>query len=309
MKKIGNFLEPALHLLDIEVAGFSPAIHCEDSGLYSYLDRELVVFKGGHGDEMLLRIELVRDSILPEVIPGDSVMISPSRGLQVLLHHKIDNGELLLLARACQSNENRANDETFLYPLLLNVLLSFYLQHLQAEGRAHICLIHACGAVRDGKALLFAGKSGVGKSTVARLLMENGSFKLLGDDMVIVSRGESGWLAHTSPLGGDIPRPRLSNTSAPLEAIYFLSREDATSWRRLDTATALASLISSVVPAYEINNTALQSINEYDQESLSVLMQEASMLASDVPCFSLSYILDEQPWEHIFQADKDRGSR
>lgn len=297
-----------MYPLYIEVAGFSPAIHCEDSGLYSYLDRELATFKGGHGDDTVLRVELVRDSILPEVIPDDSVMITPTRGLQVLLQHKIDNGEFLLQARACQSNEYRANDEDFLHPLLLNMLLSFYVQHLQAEGRAHICLIHSCAAVRDGKALLFAGKSGVGKSTVARLLMDDGSYELLGDDMIPVTRGESGWLAHASPLGGDIPRPRLLNTSAPLEAIYFLSREDKTSWHRLDTAQAFASLMSSVVPAYEVKNTALQSINEYDHESLSVLMQEASMLASDVPCFSLSYLLDEQPWEDIFQVDIDRGS-
>lgn len=292
--------------LYIEVAGFPPAIHCEDSGLLSYLEGELSAFRGGHGDDMPLRIELVRDAIIPEVIPGDSVMITPTRGLQVLLRREIANGELLLHASARQSSEDPAADDDFLHPLLLNVLLSFYIQHLQAEGRAHICLVHACGAVRDGKAILFAGRSGVGKSTAARLLMDDGSFALLGDDMIPLTRGESGWLAHASPLGGDIPRSALANISAPLEAIYILSREDESGSRRLDTAQTLAALMSSVVPAYEVRNTVLQSINEYDHASLSVLMQEASMLASDVPCFSLSYQLDERPWNDIFQTDKQR---
>ncbi len=297
-----------MYSLYIEVAGFFPAIHCEDRGLYSYLDRELAAFKGGHGDDTLLRVEFVRDSSLPEVIPEDSVVISPTRGLKVLLHHKLNDGELLLQARACQSSEYKINDDAVLYPMLLNTLLSFYLQQLKAQGRAHVCLIHACGAVRDGHALLFAGKSGVGKSTAARLLLEDGSFALLGDDMVPLSRDESGWLAHASPLGGDIPRSRLSNSSTPLEAIYFLSREDETGWHRLDTALALASLMSSVVPANEIKNSALQSINEYDHESLTILMREASILASEVPCYSLAYVLDEPPWEQIFQIDKDEGS-
>lgn len=294
--------------LNIEVAGFSPAIQCENSGLYSYLDRELVAFKGGHGDDILLRVELVRDSFLPKIMPADSVVITPTQGLQVMLQHKIGNGELLLQARTFQGSEYDLDDHAFLYPMLLNSLLSFYLRHLKADGRAHVCLIHACGVVRDGRAFLVAGKSGVGKSTTARLLLKDGSFALLGDDMVLVSHGESGWLAHSSPFGGDIPRQELTNISAHLQAIYFLSQGDETNWHRLDTVQTLTSLIGSVVPAYEIRFSALQSINEYDRESLGRLMDDASMLASEVPCFALTYLLGEPPWEQIFRTGKDRES-
>ncbi len=297
-----------MHPLYIEVAGFSPAIHCEDSGLFSYLDRELSVFKGGHGEDLRLRVELVRDAYLPDDIPDGYKLVSPTPGLRVLLLPEIHNGEMLLKARACQDKACTMDDCDFLYPMLLNAILSFYLQHLKVQGRAHICLIHACGAVRDGRAILFTGRSGAGKSTAARLLEENGSFKLLGDDMVIISRSREGWSVHASPLGGDMPRIELSNISAPLEALYILNRENEPGWERLDVASALASLLSSVVPAHEIRHTAIQTIEEYDHESLSILMQEASMLASEVPCFTLSYLLEEPPWEEIFQAVKDRGS-
>lgn len=105
--------------LDIEMAGFSPAIHCEDRGLFSYLERELSVFRGGHGDDMPLRIELVRDSSLPEVIPEDSVIVSPGRDLKFFLKHKADNGELLLQARAFLGSEYDLDDDAVLYPMLL----------------------------------------------------------------------------------------------------------------------------------------------------------------------------------------------
>jgi hypothetical protein len=290
----------------LEIAGYSVAIDSSDKSLSSYLERELVAFKGGHGEDVMLRIELVRDSVLPEKIPGNAKITSPTRGLQVMLQHEIANGELLLKARACKSSDYQIDDDAMLHPLLLSTLFFFLLQHLKATGHAHICLIHACAAIKDGQAIAFAGKSGVGKSTAARLLMKDGSFELLGDDMVPVSRSESGWVVHASPLGGDIPRPMLSNTSAPLRAIYFLAQEEESGWHGLGSTQALASLISSVVPAQEIKYSERQTIGEYDHESLSALMQDASMLASDVPCFSLSYLLDEQPWERIFQDNRDK---
>lgn len=292
--------------LHIEVAGFSLAIYCEDGGLYSYMEKELAAFRGGRGKDMVLRVDLVRESELPGTISDLYALVSPVRGLQVLLHHEAEKGELLLKAIACQTSEYDLDDEVILYPMLLNTLLSSFLQCLKAESRAHMCLIHACAVVRDERALVFAGASGAGKSTAAKLLAEDGSYALLGDDMVPVARTDSGWRAYASPLGGDIPRDEISNISAPLQAIYFLSQEGEAGWHRQDMAQALASLMSSVVPANEIRNSANQSIDEYDRESLGDLMDDASLLAVEVPCFSLAYQLDEPLWDQIFQAEKDK---
>jgi hypothetical protein len=290
----------------LEVAGFSPAIQCKDGGLYSYMEREMATFRGGHGEDMLLRIDLFRDSVLPAIVPDEYTPVSTPPGLQVLMRKETNEGELLLRVITCQSSEFDFDDDVILFPMLMNLLLSAYLQHINAEDRAHLCLMHACGAIRDGRALLFAGASGAGKSTAAKLLLEDGSFAMLGDDMVPLSRDDSGWRAFGSPLGGDIPREEISNVSAPVQAIYFLSQNLEAGLHRLDTTQALSLLMSSVIPAHEIRNTTNQSIDEYDQESLGVLMDECSLLASEVPCFSLAYKLDEPPWEQIFQSEKTR---
>ncbi|MBI5869896.1 MAG: hypothetical protein HZB44_02900 [Actinobacteria bacterium] len=51
--------------------------------------------------------------------------------------------------------------------------------------------IHAAGLRRNGKGILFPGKSGCGKSTMTLHLMRHG-YKLLGDDTVFVRRTEKG---------------------------------------------------------------------------------------------------------------------
>jgi hypothetical protein len=270
------------------------------------MESELSAFRGGSGKDMVLRMDLVRDSVLPETIPEEYKHISPFRGLHVLFRQENNEGELLLRVIACQSAECSVDDRSALYPMLLNILLNAFLQRLKTENRAHICLMHASAAIRAGRAVLFSGTSGAGKSTAAKLLLEDGSFALLGDDMVLLSRDETGWRAYASPLGGDIPRDQLTNASAPVQAIYFLSQNGQAGWQRMDVAQALTRLIVSVVPAQEIRNSADKPIDEYDRGSLEAIMDDAALLAADVPCFSLAYQLEEPPWEQIFQGEMER---
>jgi len=48
--------------------------------------------------------------------------------------------------------------------------------------------VHSCGIVRNGRAFLLSGRSGVGKSTLAMRLLDRGA-TLLGDNWIIVNRG------------------------------------------------------------------------------------------------------------------------
>ncbi len=50
--------------------------------------------------------------------------------------------------------------------------------------------IHCCGVVNDQGAYLLSGRSGVGKSTLAMRLLNDG-YQLLGDNWVLVSKGEA----------------------------------------------------------------------------------------------------------------------
>jgi hypothetical protein len=95
---------------------------------------------------------------------------------------------------------------------LLRILLTWLL--LPRAG----FLLHAATVVRDGRAYLFTGKSGVGKSTVASLAPEG---SVLTDELSLVRREDGVWRAYGTPFWGEF-RAGDSNTSAPIAGIFRL---------------------------------------------------------------------------------------
>jgi len=82
------------------------------------------------------------------------------------------------------------------------------------------CYFHASGIIVNQQGLLFVGHSGAGKSTIAKMLMNDG--ELLCDDRIIVRRWQEGFKIHGTWSHGEIPI--VSNASAPLRAILLLEQ-------------------------------------------------------------------------------------
>jgi len=86
-------------------------------------------------------------------------------------------------------------------------------------------LLHASAVILDGKAFVFAGKSGAGKSTTVELLRRAGCFRqteVLCDDRIIVRRLDGHWQVHGTWSHGSIPD--VSPASAPLGGIFLLEQ-------------------------------------------------------------------------------------
>lgn len=66
----------------------------------------------------------------------------------------------------------------------------------------HRFLLHAALCEKEGKAILFIGESGAGKSTQARLWQEHRSFSVLNGDRAVLEQTPDGFLAHGSPWAG-----------------------------------------------------------------------------------------------------------
>jgi hypothetical protein len=86
-------------------------------------------------------------------------------------------------------------------------------------------LVHAASAIRAGRAYLFAGVSGAGKTTMSRLAPPDAL--VLTDEISYVRRVASGeYRAFGTPFAGELARVG-ANASASLEALYLLQKGPA----------------------------------------------------------------------------------
>jgi hypothetical protein len=82
-------------------------------------------------------------------------------------------------------------------------------------------LLHASSVVLDGRAFLFTGPSGAGKTTIARLAPAGAV--LLTDEISCVRRTTDGWMAYGTPFAGELGTSG-DRVSAPIAAMYRLEQ-------------------------------------------------------------------------------------
>jgi len=101
--------------------------------------------------------------------------------------------------------------------------------------------LHASGMIINGAGLIFTGKSGAGKSTIATLLKDEG--ELLCDEFMIIREWKDGFRIHGTWSHGDIPD--VSNSEAPMKALLFLEKSNH---NRLEKLTETKKIISRLIP-------------------------------------------------------------
>src|SRR5205814_4144708 len=80
-------------------------------------------------------------------------------------------------------------------------------------------LLHAASAARNGKAFLFFGPSGAGKTTMARTAPADAI--LLTDEISYVRRVDDTYIAYGTPFAGELAKLG-ENVSAPIAGLYHL---------------------------------------------------------------------------------------
>jgi len=104
-------------------------------------------------------------------------------------------------------------------------------------------LLHAATVVRNGRAHIFTGQSGAGKSTVASLAPEG---SVLTDELSLIRREEGIWRAYGTPFWGEF-RAGDSNTSAPVAGIFWLVQAGRNRLTPLRTVEFLKVLMTNVL--------------------------------------------------------------
>jgi hypothetical protein len=100
------------------------------------------------------------------------------------------------------------------------VLRSLYATILPRLGGL---LIHGCGLRHAEVGVVFPGRSGAGKTTLARKAPD--ADDVLSDEIVAVRRDDDGgWRVHGTPFWGDFARGGISMRSWPLRTLAFLAQ-------------------------------------------------------------------------------------
>jgi len=145
-------------------------------------------------------------------------------------------------------------------------------------------LLHAATVVRGGRAYVFFGPSGAGKTTVTRLSARD---IVLSDDMTLVLPGAGGFEAVGIPFGMAHHHVPDTSDAFPIAGLHRLVQSPAVERTPLRGAAALAEL-----------TTCLPYVCE-DREEASRSLDIAGRLLSDVPAWRLLFRKDDSFWNVI----------
>ena len=145
-------------------------------------------------------------------------------------------------------------------------------------------LLHSASAIRNGKAFLFAGVSGAGKTTISRLAPPDAT--LLTDEISYVRKQDDGYVAFGTPFTGELAKLG-ENTSAPLAALYLLAQGPQNRIDPVLMADAGRELLANML------------FFAQDQEMVHWAFQAACDFVHQVPVYRLTFVPDARVWELI----------
>ena len=145
-------------------------------------------------------------------------------------------------------------------------------------------LMHAASAIRNGKAFLFAGASGAGKTTIARCAPSDAH--LLSDEISYVRSDHGSYYAYGTPFAGELARAG-ENLHAPLAAIYLLAQGPENRIDDVRPTDAARALLANILFFAE------------DRELVQAVFRSALDCAERVPVRRLTFVPDASVWELI----------
>ena len=147
-------------------------------------------------------------------------------------------------------------------------------------------LLHSSVVHYGGKAILFSGASGAGKSTQARLWQQHLGAKIVNGDRTLIRRQSDGFYGGGSPWAGT--SGIYCPDSAPIAGICLVEQAQENSLQQLGRA-AFIPLFSQTV------------VNSWDEEFMSRITALFAVLMAQVPVFRLRCRPDEGSVQLVHQ--------
>jgi hypothetical protein len=276
-----------LHLT-IEIGGMPIRVNTTDADFLGMLQNRYAGFVGSsEGAAVEFDIDLFT--------PG---FVDPDADLRVTQHAgkwTLERGDFRAVwepARGTGTIRQSAN------PYSIDAVLRIV--HTLVLAREGGFLMHAASAIRNGKAFLFAGVSGAGKTTISRLAPPDAT--LLTDEISYVRKDirkdvredarddarkqDHGYVAYGTPFTGELAKLG-ENVSAPISALYLLAKGPENRIDPVASGEAARELLANVLFFAE------------DQELVQQTFHAACEFVSRVPVSRLAFVPDARVWEMI----------
>jgi len=145
-------------------------------------------------------------------------------------------------------------------------------------------LLHSSSVIRNGRAFLFSGVSGAGKTTISRLAP--GDATLLTDEISYVRPDGSAFRAFGTPFAGELAKPG-ENVSAPIAELFLLAKGPDNHVEDVHPANAARALLRNVLFFAD------------DSRLTTALLNTACDFVSRVPVRRLTFYPDHRVWDLI----------
>jgi hypothetical protein len=269
----------------IEIGGMAIALHTQDFAFRQLLENRYAGFikpSPNPPPQFEFDIDLFDNDLLDIDLFEPSETTQADEDVQVRLQ-----GDQWLLQRGdfrarWDSRASRGHIRQSRNPYAIDSVLRIV--HTLILAKQGGFLVHAASAIRGGRAFLFAGVSGAGKTTISRLAPSDAT--LLTDEISYVRRERDEYLACGTPFAGELARVG-ENLSAPLHALFLLEK-------------GLENRIEPVA-ATEAIRLLLRNILFFadDTELVNLVFQSACEFVQRVPVRQLIFVPDERVWEMI----------
>ena len=145
-------------------------------------------------------------------------------------------------------------------------------------------LVHAASAVRNGRAFLFAGVSGAGKTTLTRLAPADA--RILTDEISYVVKEPQGYRAYGTPFAGEFARVGES-ISAPIAGLFLLEKADGNALNEIEDVRAASGLMRNILFLAQ------------DDSLVRSVFHAAADFVSTIPVRVMRFTPDGRAWEMI----------